>query len=167
MGHLRFVGFYLLCGLAAAGLQIATNPESAVPMVGASGAIGGVMGGYVLLYPRVHVHMLVFIGFYITRIAVPAALMLGYWFLLQFFGGLGTLGAQGGGAFWAHIGGVAAGAILGRPLPQPPAVGAASLLRLATTEVPNAKLAKNFQVAGLKVRPWKLHPIPEVAKATV
>ncbi len=113
MGHLRFVGFYLLCGLAAAGLQIATNPESAVPMVGASGAIGGVMGAYVLLYPRVHVHMLIFIGFYITTIAVPAFLMLGYWFLLQFLGGLGTLGAQGGGvAFWAHIGGFAAGAIL-------------------------------------------------------
>ena len=113
MGHLRFVGFYLLCGLAAAGLQIATNPESAVPMVGASGAIGGVMGAYVLLYPRVHVHMLIFIGFYITTIAVPAALMLGYWFLLQFLGGLGTLGAQGGVvAFWAHIGGFAAGAIL-------------------------------------------------------
>ena len=113
MGHLRFVGFYLLCGLAAAGLQIAANPESAVPMVGASGAIGGVMGAYVLLYPRVHVHMLVFIGFYITRIAVPAVLMLGYWILLQFLGGLSTLGAQGGGvAFWAHIGGFAAGAIL-------------------------------------------------------
>ncbi len=113
MGHLRFFVFYLLCGLAAAGVQIATNPESAVPMVGASGAIGGVMGAYVLLYPRVHVHLLIFIGFYVTTIAVPAALMLGYWFLLQFVGGLGTLGAEGGGvAFWAHVGGFAAGAVL-------------------------------------------------------
>jgi membrane associated rhomboid family serine protease len=113
MGHLRFVGFYLLCGLAAAGLQIASNPESAVPMVGASGAIGGVMGAYVLLYPKVHVHMLIFIGFYVTTIAVPAVLMLGYWFLLQVLGGVATSGVQGGGvAFWAHIGGFAAGAIL-------------------------------------------------------
>ena len=112
MGHLRFVVFYLLCGLAAAGLQIAANPESAVPMVGASGAIGGVMGAYVLLYPRVHVHLLVFFGFYITTIAVPAALMLGYWFLVQFLSGLGTDARGGGVAFWAHVGGFAAGAIL-------------------------------------------------------
>ena len=113
MGHVRFVVFYLLCGLVAAGLQIGTNPESAVPMVGASGAIGGVMGAYVLLYPRVRVHMLIFLGFYITTIAVPAALMLGYWFLVQFLGGLGTTGTEGGGvAFWAHVGGFAAGALL-------------------------------------------------------
>ncbi len=113
MGHARFVVFYLLCGLAAAGLQVATNPGSSVPMVGASGAIGGVMGAYVLLYPRVHVHMLVFFGFFITTIAVPAVLMLGYWFLLQLVSGLGTLGASGGGvAFWAHVGGFAAGALL-------------------------------------------------------
>lgn len=113
MGHLRFGAFYLLSGLAAAGLHIATDPSSATPMVGASGAIGGVMGAYVFLYPRVHVHMLIFLGFYITTVAVPASLMLGYWFLLQFVGGLGTLGDQGGGvAFWAHVGGFAAGAIL-------------------------------------------------------
>jgi membrane associated rhomboid family serine protease len=113
MGHARFIVFYLLCGAVAAGLQVATDPASAVPMVGASGAIGGVMGAYVLLFPRVHVHMLVFFGFYITTIAVPAVLMLGYWFLVQFVSGLGTLGAQGGGvAFWAHVGGFAAGAIL-------------------------------------------------------
>jgi len=113
MGHLHLVAFYLLCGLAAAGLQIGTNPESAVPMVGGSGAIGGVMGAYVLLYPRVKVHMLIFLGFYITTIAVPAALMLGYWFLVQFLGGLGSSGAEGGGvAFWAHVGGFGEGAIL-------------------------------------------------------
>ena len=124
MGHLRFVGFYLLCGLAAAGLQIATNPESAVPMVGASGAIGGVMGAYVLLYPRVHVHMLIFIGFYITTIAVPAALMLGYWFLVQFLGGLGTVGAQGGVAFWGAHRGFCRGRDPDRALPRPPSIGA-------------------------------------------
>jgi membrane associated rhomboid family serine protease len=113
MGHVRFVIFYLLCGFAAAGLQIAANPSSPVPMVGASGAIGGVMGAYVLLYPRVQVHMLIFLGFFVTTIAVPAVLMLGYWFLIQLISGLGTIGAQGGGvAFWAHIGGFVAGALL-------------------------------------------------------
>ena len=113
MGHSRFAAFYLLCGLAAAGAQTATNPESAVPMVGASGAIGGVMGAYVLLYPRVHMHLLVVLGIYITTVAVPAVLMLGYWFLLQFMSGVGTLGEGGGGvAFWAHVGGFVAGAVV-------------------------------------------------------
>ncbi len=113
MGHVRFVVFYLLCGLAAAAVQMATNPDSAVPMVGASGAIGGVMGAYILLYPRVNVHMLIFFGFFITRFAVPAIWMLGYWFLIQVISGLGALGGRGGGvAFWAHIGGFVGGALL-------------------------------------------------------
>ncbi len=113
MGHLRFVVFYLTCGLAAAALQVILSPDSPVPMVGASGAIGGVMGAYVMLYPRVRVHMLIFLGFYVTRIAVPASFMLGYWFLLQLLGGAFALGREGGGvAFWAHVGGFAAGAVL-------------------------------------------------------
>lgn len=113
MGHARFAVFYLLCGLAAAGLQIASRPDSIVPMVGASGAIGGVMGGYVMLYPRVRVHMLVVLGFYVTTFAVPALYMLGYWFLIQLVGGAASLRAEGGGvAFWAHVGGFAAGALL-------------------------------------------------------
>jgi len=113
MGHLRFVIFYLLCGLIAAILQIVSNPQSGVPMVGASGAIGGVMGAYILLYPRVHVHMFVFLGFFVTTFAMPAVFMLGYWFLIQLLGGLGSIGAQGGGvAFWAHVGGFGAGALL-------------------------------------------------------
>lgn len=113
MGSVRFLFFYLLSGLAAAALQIATNPDSTVPMVGASGAIGGVMGAYILLYPRVHVHMLVFFGFFITTFAVPAFVMLGYWLLVQLISGFGSLGAQGGGvAFWAHVGGFVAGALL-------------------------------------------------------
>jgi len=113
MGHVRFIVFYLLCGIAAALFQIMSNTESAVPMVGASGAIGGVMGAYVLLYPRVHVHMFIFLGFYVTTIAVPAIFMLGYWFLLQLIGGVGSIGAHGGGtAFWAHIGGFVVGAAL-------------------------------------------------------
>jgi membrane associated rhomboid family serine protease len=113
MGHARFVVFYVLCGLTAAGLQVLSSPSSGIPMVGASGAIGGVMGAYVLLYPRVNVHMLFWFGFYVTTIAIPAVWMLGYWFLLQLLGGLTSLGAQGGGvAFWAHIGGFVAGALL-------------------------------------------------------
>ena len=79
-------------------------------MVGASGAIGGVMGAYAVLFPRAPVHMLVFFGFFFTRIVVPAFLMLGYWFLLQLLGGMG--GGSGGVAFWAHIGGFVAGVVL-------------------------------------------------------
>lgn len=113
MGPFRFVLFYLLCGLGAAGLQVAFNPGSPVPMVGASGAIGGVMGAYVMLYPRVHVHLLFFLGFYVTTFAVPAVFMLGYWMLLQLIGGFGSIGATGGGvAFWAHVGGFVTGALL-------------------------------------------------------
>ena len=98
-------------GLAASGLQLLSQPDSTIPMVGASGAIGGVMGGYIVLYPRVRVHMLVVLGFFVTRIIVPASLMLGYWLLLQILGGAFSLGREGGGvAFWAHVGGFAAGA---------------------------------------------------------
>ena len=113
MGSLRYLVFYLLTGLAAAAAQTIVNPNSAIPMVGASGAISGVMGAYVVLYPRVRVHMIIFLGFFITRAAVPAFLMLGYWFLLQLLGGIPTLGDEKGGvAFWAHAGGFIAGALL-------------------------------------------------------
>ncbi len=113
MGRGRFVAFYLLSGLAAAGAQIAINPSSTVPMVGASGAIGGVMGAYIVLYPRVAVTLLIVLGFFVTSIRVPAYFMLGYWFVLQLIGGLPQVGDVGGGtAFWAHVGGFAAGAAL-------------------------------------------------------
>jgi membrane associated rhomboid family serine protease len=113
MGSVRFVFFYVVCGAAAAALQVFADPSSAIPMVGASGAIGGVMGAYVVLYPRVRVHMLIFLGFIVTTIAVPAILMLGYWILVQFIQGVGSVGGQGGGvAFWAHVGGFVAGAAL-------------------------------------------------------
>jgi membrane associated rhomboid family serine protease len=113
MGPLRFTIFYLACGLIAVGFQIAASQHSLAPIVGASGAIGGVMGGYIVLYPRVHIHMLIFLGFYITTIAVPALWMLGYWLLLQLLGGLGSVKGEGEGvAFWAHFGGFAAGMLL-------------------------------------------------------
>jgi membrane associated rhomboid family serine protease len=114
MGHLRFAVFYLATGLAAAAAQILASPGSALPMVGASGAISGVMGAYIVLYPLVRVHTLVFLGILITRVALPAYLMLGYWFLIQLVGGLPSVGgnAPGGVAFWAHVGGFVAGALL-------------------------------------------------------
>jgi membrane associated rhomboid family serine protease len=111
MGHFRYLLFYILCGLAAAATQTYMNPSSPIPMVGASGAISGIMGAYIILYPRIRVHMLVFLGFFITRIVVPAYLMLGYWFVLQLLGG--SLSREAGGvAFWAHAGGFIAGAVL-------------------------------------------------------
>ena len=109
----RFLVFYLLCGLAAAMLQVYTDPESAIPMVGASGAISGVMGAYLVLFPRVRVFTLLPLGFFITTVALPAWGMLLYWMALQFVGGLGSIAEEGGGvAFWAHIGGFIAGVVL-------------------------------------------------------
>jgi membrane associated rhomboid family serine protease len=87
------------------------SPDSAIPMVGASGAISGVLGAYIMLYPRAPIHTLVFLGFFVTRIIVPAYFMLGYWFLLQLFGAL-PRGSGGGVAFAAHIGGFVAGCVL-------------------------------------------------------
>ena len=112
MGHIRYLAFYLLCGIAAAATQTFMNPSSAIPMVGASGAISGVMGAYIVLYPKVRVHMLVILFIFITRIVVPAYLMLGYWFLLQLVGGGLSSSSEGGVAFWAHAGGFIAGALL-------------------------------------------------------
>jgi membrane associated rhomboid family serine protease len=111
MGHARFLVFYLLGGLAAAGLQVWSQPASTVPMVGASGAIGAVMGAYVVLYPRVRVHVLVMLGFFVTTFAVPAIFMLGYWFAIQLLSGLVGDVEGGGVAFWAHVGGFVFGAI--------------------------------------------------------
>ncbi len=113
----RFLALYLLCGLAAALTQVATSPLSGVPMVGASGAISGVMGAYLILYPRARVYALVPLGFFLTSIALPAWAMLLYWAGVQFLSGLASIGdATGAGvAFWAHVGGFAAGMILAKP----------------------------------------------------
>ncbi|MDA8125551.1 MAG: rhomboid family intramembrane serine protease [Deltaproteobacteria bacterium] len=120
MGKVRFALFYLLCGIAAAALQILTEPGSVLPMVGASGAISGVMGAYAVLFPKAPVHVLVFFGFFFTRIVVPAFLMLGYWFLIQLLGGIPALASAGGGvAFWAHVGGFLAGVVLAKLLCNP------------------------------------------------
>jgi membrane associated rhomboid family serine protease len=110
----RFLAFYLLSGLGAALAQVVADPASNVPMVGASGAISGVMGAYLVLFPRVRVFTLVPLGFYVTSIALPAWMMLIYWAVLQFFGGVTSIVAEqsGGVAFWAHLGGFVAGLIL-------------------------------------------------------
>ena len=113
MGAARFVIFYLICGLAAATAQIATDPATTMPMVGASGAIGGVLGAYARLFPRVHIVLFIFLGIFWTTATVPAFVMLGYWFILQLIGGVPAL--QGSGtsvAFWAHIGGFVTGLML-------------------------------------------------------
>lgn len=112
MGRLRFIVFYLLTGLAAAFGQVFTNPSSVIPMVGASGAISGVMGAYLILYPRVKVYVLVPIVIFFTSLALPAWMMLGYWFFIQLASGLLSSGEMGGVAFWAHIGGFVAGVAL-------------------------------------------------------
>jgi membrane associated rhomboid family serine protease len=114
MGHGRFLAFYLLCGAAAALAQTYTNPGSLVPMVGASGAIAGVMGAYFVLYPHSRIVTLVPIFFFIQIFEIPAIFFLGIWFLMQFVNGLGSIAvtADGGGvAFWAHVGGFVAGFI--------------------------------------------------------
>jgi membrane associated rhomboid family serine protease len=115
-GHLKYLVFYLLCGIAAAFTQVLFSPGSRLPMVGASGAIAGVMGAYLIKFPRSRIVTLVFIFIFITTIEVPAGLMLAYWFFIQFFSGVGTIGyshvSQGGTAFFAHIGGFITGMIL-------------------------------------------------------
>ena len=113
MSRPRFIAFYLLCGLAAAMAQVWANPASGVPMVGASGAISGVMGAYLVLFPRVRVWTMVPLGFFLHSMALPAWVMLIYWAFLQLVGGLADIGAEGGGvAFWAHVGGFVAGVVL-------------------------------------------------------
>jgi membrane associated rhomboid family serine protease len=110
----RFVVFYTACGLAAALAQVAAEPASGVPMVGASGAISGVMGAYLVLFPRVRVYTMVPLGFFMQTFALPAWVMLLYWAFLQFAGGVTSLATEqaGGVAFWAHLGGFVAGVVL-------------------------------------------------------
>jgi len=115
MGHGRFVVFYLLCGVAAALAQTITAPDSVVPMVGASGAIAGVMGAYFVLYPKSRIVTLIPLFFFFQVIEVPAILFLGIWFVMQFLSGVGSIvttaggGPAGGVAFWAHVAGFVAG----------------------------------------------------------
>ena len=112
MGRLRFAVFYLLCGTAAAMGHAFLNLRSTVPMIGASGAVSGVLGAYLLLYPRARVLTLFILGFFVRLIEVPALVVLGFWFVLQFLNALIASGAGGGVAWYAHLGGFAAGMVL-------------------------------------------------------
>ena len=114
MGHGRFLVFYLLCGMAAAATQYLQNPASAIPMVGASGAVSGTLGAYVLLHPHARIWTLVIFGFFVRTIPVPAFVVLGFWIVLQFANSLLTFarGDTGGVAFLAHIGGFLTGLLL-------------------------------------------------------
>lgn len=112
MGHTRFIAFYLLCGIAAALAQAIPDPQSTTPMIGASGAISGVLGAYLLLYPHARVLVAIPFGFYIHTTRLPAVWVLGFWFVLQIFNSLMTGNQQGGVAWGAHIGGFIAGMAL-------------------------------------------------------
>ena len=111
-GHLRFLLFYLLCGVAAAFAQALPDPTSQVPMVGASGAISGVLGAYLLLFPQARVLVVIPIGLYPYTVRLPALVVLGFWFLLQLISQMASEPGQGGVAFRAHIGGFVAGMAL-------------------------------------------------------
>ncbi|HET7874361.1 MAG TPA: rhomboid family intramembrane serine protease [Methylomirabilota bacterium] len=120
LGHGRFLLFYLASGVAAALGQTLVAPSSTVPMIGASGAVSGVLGAYLLLFPQAHVLTLMIIGFFIRMVRVPAVVVLGFWIVIQVINGLGTLGKSGGVAWFAHIGGFFAGMgllLLLRPRP--------------------------------------------------
>jgi membrane associated rhomboid family serine protease len=114
VGHFRFIFFYLLCGIGAAAAHILTTPDSSVPMVGASGAISGVLGAYLLLFPRAKVLTIVPIFFFIYSVHVPAMFFLVVWFAMQLLSGWATVGSteSGGIAWWAHIGGFVTGLAL-------------------------------------------------------
>ena len=117
LGHAGYLVFYLGAGAAAGLLQVLFNPFSGIPMVGASGAIAGVMGAYFVLYPQSRVLTAIFILFFFDLVEIPAVFFLGIWFLMQLLSGVGSLGvsnaAGGGTAFWAHVGGFVVGAAIG------------------------------------------------------
>jgi membrane associated rhomboid family serine protease len=111
LGHLRFVFFYLFCGIFAAYAHALSSPHSEVPMIGASGAISGVLGAYLLLFPTARVHTIIFFGFFIQVVRIPALIVIGFWAIIQFVSGLITQGIlhQGGTAWFAHVGGFLVG----------------------------------------------------------
>jgi membrane associated rhomboid family serine protease len=124
-GHVGYLLFYLFCGLAANFAQIAIDTRSTIPGIGASGAIAGVLGAYITIFPSAQIRTLLILGPFITLPRLPALLLIGFWFLTQLISGFGVLGVQeqtGGVAFWAHIGGFVVGllvALIVRPRPTP------------------------------------------------
>jgi membrane associated rhomboid family serine protease len=121
LGHAKYLFLYFACGIAGAILFVAINSNSTVPTIGASGAIAGVMGAYLIKFPRAYIRTLVFIVIFITTIDVPAAFLLLYWFAIQFFSGVGSVGysatSNGDVAWFAHVGGFIAGMVLVKLIP--------------------------------------------------
>ena len=116
MGHMRYLVFYLLVGVLASVVHIFTGPGSGIPTVGASGAISGVMGAYLVLYPKVRIQTLIFLFIYVRVLSMAAWVMLFYWLVIQVVSGAGSIGIEEGGvAFWAHVGGFVAGLVLIKP----------------------------------------------------
>jgi membrane associated rhomboid family serine protease len=119
MGHLRYLAFYLLCGLGANALEIATAVDSNLPGLGASGAIAGVLGGFLVLYPTSRIGTLIPLGFLVFPARIYAWVFIAFWFVLQLFSGIASLSADaaaaGGVAYWAHVGGFLTGVLLIRP----------------------------------------------------
>ena len=113
LGHLRFLAFYLLCGFGATAAHLYFNWGSPIPSIGASGAIAGVLGGYLLLFPSASIRTLLFLGPFITVTRVPALVLIGFWFVTQLFSGVASIGdgaeQSSGIAFWAHVGGFVVG----------------------------------------------------------
>jgi len=111
LGHMKFLVFYILCGFGAAFAQYIIDPNSSIPMVGASGAIAGVLGAYMISFPKAKVHVFAFIIIFITTLIIPAQIVLGLWFFIQLSSGLNSLGidTNGGVAWFAHVGGFIAG----------------------------------------------------------
>jgi membrane associated rhomboid family serine protease len=112
MGRVRFVLFYTLCGCIAAYAHAFANRYSTTPMIGASGAVSGVLGAYLLLYPRARIVTLIFFGFIVRTVEIPAMAVLGFWFVLQFLNALFSSGAAGGVAWYAHVAGFVSGMLL-------------------------------------------------------
>jgi len=111
LGHVRFIVFYIFCGFVAAFSHALISPGSNIPMIGASGAVAGMLGAYILLFPMARIRTIVFLGFYVTVIKIPALIVIGFWAIIQVVSGLISQGnaAQGGIAFFAHVGGFIAG----------------------------------------------------------
>jgi len=116
LGHMPFLGFYILSGLAAAYLQYLPDPDSRIPMIGASGAIAGVMGGYLLMFPKARVDIFIFLIIFVRILPIPSFIVLGLWMAMQVFNGFNTPLDGGGTAYWAHVGGFIAGFVMTIPL---------------------------------------------------
>ncbi len=113
LGHLRFLFFYLCCGVLAILAQVIVSPNSEVPIIGASGAIAGVMGAYLIRFPRARIYTLIFVFFFVRIVSIPALVFLGFWFIFQLIVGAPSVGdSEGGVAYFAHIGGFLAGMVL-------------------------------------------------------